>query len=110
MSKGTGGFVCLLVLSFGPVGGWAQVSIQPRIAPGARRAALPNLRVDTSLVLVPISVTDASNRPVLGLNKSSFRIFDNNVEQQVESLVFEDAPVGIAVVFDTSSSATRRPA
>jgi Ca-activated chloride channel family protein len=105
MSRGTTGFVCLLV---GVVGGWAQVPVQPRIAPSARRAALPNLRVNTNLVLVPISVTDASNRPVLGLNKSSFRIFDNNVEQQVESLVFEDAPVGIAVVFDTSGSMDRK--
>jgi VWFA-related protein len=60
--------------------------------------------VNTNLVLVPVSVTDASNRPVLGLAKSSFRIFDNNAEQQVESLVYDDAPVGIAVVFDTSGS------
>src|SRR5271157_6477129 len=104
MSRGTTGFVCLLVLSFGAVGEWAQVSIQPRMAPRARRAALPNLRVNTSLVLVPISVTDASNRPVLGLDKSSFRIFDNNVEQQVTSLAFEDTPVAIAVVFDMSGS------
>ena len=65
---------------------------------------MADLRVDTSLVLVPISITDASNHPVLGLNKNSFRIFDNNVEQHVESLVFQDAPVAIAVVFDASGS------
>jgi VWFA-related protein len=69
---------------------------------------MPNLRVNTSLVLVPISVTDATNRPVLGLNIGSFRVFDNNVEQQVESLVSEDAPVSIAVVFDTSGSMDRK--
>ena len=104
MGKGIGGSVCLLVLSFVPVVGWAQVLIQPRAVPGAQRKAAPNLRVSTSLVLVPISVTDASNRPVLGLDKSSFRVFDNHIEQQVESLVFEDAPVGMAVVFDASGS------
>jgi VWFA-related protein len=104
MSRGTTGFVCLLVLNFGAAGGWAQVSIQPRIAPGARRTTPPNLRVNTSLVLVPVSVTDALNRPVLGLDKGSFRIFDNNVEQQVASLAFEDTPVAIAVVFDMSGS------
>jgi VWFA-related protein len=60
--------------------------------------------VNTSLVLVPVSVTDARNRPILGLDKTSFRIFDNNVEQQVASLVFEDTPVAIAVVFDMSGS------
>jgi VWFA-related protein len=104
MARGATGFVCLLLLNSGAVGGWAQVSIQPRSAPGVRRDSPPNLRVNTSLVLVPVSVSDASNRPVLGLHKSSFRVFDNNVEQQVESLFFEDAPVGIAVVFDTSGS------
>ena len=104
MSRGTTGFVCLLLLDFGAVGGRAQVSIQPRIAPSAQAPALPSLRVNTSLVLVPVSVTDASNRPVLALDKSSFRIFDNNIEQQVTSLAFEDTPVAIAVVFDMSGS------
>jgi len=104
MSRGRTGFVWLLLLNFGGVGGRAQVSIQPRIAPGARRASPANLRVNTSLVLVPVSVSDALNRPVLGLDKSSFRIFDNNIEQQLASLAFEDAPVAIAVVFDMSGS------
>jgi Ca-activated chloride channel family protein len=97
-------FACLLVLNFGAIGGWAQVSIPPRIAPSARRASPADLRVDTSLVLVPVSVTDAWNRPVLGLEKGRFRIFDNSVEQQVANLALEDAPVAIAVVFDMSGS------
>ena len=104
MSRGTAGFVCLALLICGAVGGRAQVSIPPRITPSARRASPPNLRVNTSLVLVPVSVTDASNRPILGLDKGSFRIFDNNVEQQLTSLAFEDTPVAIAMVFDVSGS------
>ena len=104
MPRGSAGFVCLLLLNFGALNGWAQVSIQPRIAPSARGPALPSLRVNTNLVLVPVSVTDASNRPLLGLDTSSFRIFDNNIEQKLASLAFEDAPVAIAVVFDMSGS------
>jgi len=104
MSMVTRGFVCLLILNFGAIEAWAQVSIQPRMAPSSRRASAPNLRVNTSLVLVPVSVTDASNRPILGLDKGSFRVFDNNVEQELTSLAFEDAPVAIAVVFDISGS------
>jgi len=104
MWRGTKGFVCLLLLNFGATGGWAQVSIQPRMAPISRRASPPNLQVNTSLVLVPVSVTDAYNRPVLGLDRSSFRVFDNNVEQQLTSLAFEDTPVAIALVFDMSGS------
>ena len=103
MSRGTRKFVCLLFLSFGAAGGFGQVLIESRIPP-ARRASPANLQVNTSLVLVPVSVTDAYNRPVLGLDKSSFRIFDNNVEQRLTSLAFEDTPVAIAVVFDMSGS------
>ena len=104
MSTVTRGFVCLLILNFGAIEAWAQVSIQPRMAPSSRRPSPPSLRVNTSLVLLPVSVTDASNRPILGLDKSSFRVFDNNVEQQLTSLAFEDGPVAIAVVFDISGS------
>ncbi len=60
------------------------------------------------MVLVPVSVTDALNRPVLGLGKSNFRLFDNNVEQELSSLAFEDAPVAVALVFDTSKSMDRK--
>src|SRR3974390_633319 len=104
MSRGTRGFACLLLLNFGATGGWAQVSIQPRMAPISRGTSLPNLQANTSLVLVPVSVTDASNRPILGLDKNSFRVFDNNVEQKLTSLSFEDTPIAIAVVFDISGS------
>ena len=104
MSRGTRRFVCLLLLSFGATGGWAQVSIQSRMAPISRRTSLPDLQVNTSLVLVPVSVTDASNRPILGLDKNRFRVFDNNVEQKLTSLSFEDTPVAVAVVFDISGS------
>jgi len=104
MSSGAKAFICLLILNLGAIEGWAQASIQPRMAPSSRRASPPNLRVNTSLVLLPVSVTDASNHPILGLNKSSFRIFDNNVEQQLTSLLFEDTPVAIAVVLDISGS------
>jgi len=108
MSLGTTRFVCLVVFSFTAPLSSAQVSIQPRILPGSGVAAAPRWGVNTSLVLVPVSVTDAANRPVLGLNKASFRLFDNNVEQQVESLVFEDAPLAIAMVFDNSGSMNRK--
>ncbi len=107
MLRSTVGAVCLLSLGIGTSDGWAQVSIKPC----AMTRCLPapqSLRVDSSLVLVPVSVTDAFNRPVMGLHKDNFRLFDNNVEQELVSLAFEDSPVAIAIVFDTSKSMGRK--
>src|SRR5580658_11253210 len=36
-----------------------------------------NIRVDKNLVLVPVSVLDRENRPVAGLQRGNFRVFDD---------------------------------
>ena len=62
------------------------------------------LRVDSNLVLVPVLVTDPADRLVTGLNKDYFRVYDNNVEQEIRHFVIEDAPVSVVLVFDSSGS------
>ena len=83
-----------------------QVEIQPRPRPSAKQDTLPNanLRVDTTLVLVPVSVNDPLNRPVSGLEKENFRVFDNKVEQTITQFAMDDEPVAVGLVFDTSGS------
>ncbi len=61
-------------------------------------------RADSTLVLVPVSVTDPSNRYVLGLAKEDFRIFEDDVEQKVTHFSNEDAPLSIGLLVDTSGS------
>jgi Ca-activated chloride channel family protein len=61
-------------------------------------------RADSTLVLVPVSVTDPSNRYVLGLDKEDFRIFEDDVEQRVTHFSNEDAPLSIGLLVDTSGS------
>ncbi len=61
-------------------------------------------RADTTLVLVPVSVTDPSNRYVLGLDKEDFRLFEDDVEQKVTHFSNEDAPLSIGLLVDTSGS------
>jgi len=83
----------------------AQVSVQPRqMALAVKRPVPSSMRVDTSLVLIPVSVTDALNHPITSLEKGDFHVFDSNVEQDVVSLAFEDTPLAVGVVFDTSAS------
>ena len=39
--------------------------------------------VDTTLVVIPVTVTDPMNRFVLGLEKQDFSIFEDAVEQKI---------------------------
>ena len=63
-----------------------------------------NIRVDKQLVLVPVAVTTPTGTYVTGLDKDMFRVFENGVEQTIESFTSEDAPMSVGVVFDTSGS------
>jgi Ca-activated chloride channel homolog len=61
-------------------------------------------RADSTLVLVPVSVTDPSNRYVLGLEKDDLHLFEDGVEQKVTHFSNEDAPLSIGLLVDTSGS------
>ncbi len=63
-----------------------------------------SLRVETTLVQIPVAVTDSVNRFVLGLQKEDFRLFEDDVEQSVAHFSGEDAPLSIGLVFDESGS------
>lgn len=84
----------------------AQANIQPRQRPVSRQPAMPspNLRVDTNLVLVPATVNDPYNRPITGLEKDNFKVFEDKVEQAITSFSSEDEPIALGFIFDTSGS------
>lgn len=83
-----------------------RVAIEPRSRPSAAPAERrpPSLRVDTTLVLIPVTVVDPLNRFVTGLEKEHFRLFEDKVEQSVAHFASEDAPLSIGLVFDASGS------
>jgi Ca-activated chloride channel homolog len=66
--------------------------------------AATSFRADTTLVLVPVSVTDPSNRYVLGLEKQDFHLFEDDVPQTITHFSSEDAPLSIGLLVDTSGS------
>lgn len=86
--------------------GDSKVSIEPRAKPEANRAPRPsaNIRVDTTLVLIPVTVTDPLNRFVTGLAKENFKLFEEKKEQEIVAFTSEDAPLSIGLVFDCSGS------
>ena len=63
-----------------------------------------NLRADTTLVQIPVSVTDAKSRFVVGLEKQDFRILEDGKEQKITHFSSEDAPLSVGLVLDTSGS------
>jgi Ca-activated chloride channel homolog len=62
------------------------------------------IRVNKTLVLINVTVTDPLNRFVTGLEKEHFRLFEDKVEQDITQFSSEDAPISIGLVFDTSGS------
>lgn len=65
---------------------------------------LPKFKADSTLVLIPVSVTEHSNRFVLGLRKQDFQILEDGVEQKIVNLSGEDAPLSIGLLYDRSGS------
>src|SRR5258708_6144523 len=64
----------------------------------------PSLRITTDLVQVPVTVTDKLGRPVTGLEKENFRVFDNKEEQVITRFAMDDEPVAVGFVLDVSGS------
>jgi Ca-activated chloride channel family protein len=62
------------------------------------------VRVDVELALVNVTVTDAYDRVVTGLDQDNFRVFEDNVEQEIVNFSSEDVPISIGVIFDMSGS------
>ncbi|MBV9405920.1 MAG: VWA domain-containing protein, partial [Acidobacteriaceae bacterium] len=91
-----------------PVAANEQVALEARKpttgAPGVVSSRPSNIRVDKTLVLINVTVTDPLNRIVTGLEKEHFRLFEDKIEQQITQFSSEDAPISIGLVFDTSGS------
>jgi Ca-activated chloride channel family protein len=74
-----------------------------KLSDSVLRHAKP-LRADVDVVLVPVTVTDPMNRPVLGLQRQDFKVYENNAPQQVQYFSAEEAPISVGLLLDTSKS------
>jgi VWFA-related protein len=62
------------------------------------------IKLDTSLVLVPLTVTDPSGRMVPGLKKEDFKLFDEGKQQEIAHFDTVDAPFTVVLMLDISDS------
>jgi VWFA-related protein len=93
-------------------GSGPEITIRPR--PSKRTSVAVGqpsshvVRADVKVVLVPVTVTDEASRPINDLPKERFRILEDGVEQQITSFSWEDGPVSLGLLFDSSGSMKSR--
>ncbi len=85
-----------------------QLASRPHRAGAAAKKSAANLRLDVEVVLVPVSVTDAYDRPITTLSKDSFRLLEDGVEQKITSFAKEESPISLGLLFDSSGSMKNR--
>jgi len=64
----------------------------------------PLFRVEVETVFVSVSVTDSYGRYVTGLEKGHFRVFEDQVEQDIVHFNQRSAPISVGLIFDVSAS------
>jgi VWFA-related protein len=62
------------------------------------------IRVNTTLVTIPVSVMDRDGRYVPNLQKEEFRVWEDGVEQEVAFFQSVDKPFSVVLMLDTSPS------
>lgn len=62
------------------------------------------IRVDTQLVTVPAVIKNSAGRPIAGLRRENFVVFEDNQRQEVSNFGTTEAPFEIALLLDTSGS------
>lgn len=62
------------------------------------------IKVNTTLVTLPVSVMDRDGRYIPNLRKEDFRLWENGVEQQVAFFSSVDKPFSVVLMIDTSGS------
>ncbi|HEV8368522.1 MAG TPA: VWA domain-containing protein [Pyrinomonadaceae bacterium] len=62
------------------------------------------IKVNTTLVTIPVSVMDRDGRYVPNLKKEDFRLWEDGIEQEVAFFASVDKPFSVVLMLDTSPS------
>lgn len=66
------------------------------------------IKVESRLVVLNATITDLEAKPVLGLDRSRFTIFEDGVEQKIEFFSSDETPFAAVLLLDTSGSMEQR--
>jgi len=98
---------CYASFAFQPPSSDTTRSIPPRLRTElAANTIIPeaHLRVDSSLVLIPVHVTTPDGFSVTNLAKENFALKEDSVEQTITHFSKGDAPISVGLLFDSSGS------
>lgn len=74
------------------------------MAPQASERRQSPLKIDVDLVLVNAAVIDQEGRPVTGLEKTRFQVWEDKVQQEIRYFSTEEGPMSLGIIFDISRS------
>lgn len=66
------------------------------------------IKVDSSLVIINATITDAKGKPIPGLKQNQFQVFEDGKEQKIEFFGFENTPYAAVILLDSSGSMEQR--
>ncbi len=66
------------------------------------------LNIESSLVVLNATVTDANGKPSTGLKQSQFKVYEDGQEQKLEFFEAEKSPFAAVILIDTSGSMEAR--
>src|SRR5262245_3091856 len=73
-----------------------------------QRGQKPNsdetIKIETTLISVPVIVSDRQGRYVSGLKASDFTLYDNRTKRSIEFFADTEEPISVALLLDTSKS------
>jgi VWFA-related protein len=76
----------------------APAAQQPK--PADKQQGPAPIRVVTNTVVVPVTVKDRNGNLVADLRRDEFRVFEDNVEQQITQLSVETVPLSLIILID----------
>lgn len=79
---------------------WLHGQSTPPAQAPAQNDAQTRIRVNSSLVILPVTVKDRSGNLVPDLHRDEFRIFEDNVEQSIDVFSADSFPLSMVVLID----------
>jgi len=108
MARGLWRQLCFTAIAWHALCADDRVEIVPRVRPtssaGATETHAVPIRVDSSLVLIPVHVTTPLGANVTTLARENFQLFEENAPQTITLFANDDAPMSIGLLFDASGS------